>query len=237
MVALRLRRDHRPVRRILHVYPAWPGLSGYTKGIAGYSQRVEVERSIAAARAAQGGMFDRIAAAGLDEIQADPDLRAFATAGGRAAFADNCVPCHAQGGAGLPGYPSLADDVWVWCGTLQDIHYTLLHGVRVEGEGARVSQMPVFAHGILSRAEIVDVAQHVLSLTGRASDEAAAERGGSLYAANCAACHGDPGRRRPHLGAPARNDAVWICGGDLNSLILQIGRPRHGVMPAWSGRL
>ena len=36
------------------VYPAWPLLNGYTKGVIGYSQRTVVTEEVTAARAALG---------------------------------------------------------------------------------------------------------------------------------------------------------------------------------------
>ncbi|MET4701865.1 cytochrome c oxidase cbb3-type subunit 3 [Constrictibacter sp. MBR-5] len=219
------------------IYPAWPSLSGYTKGLAGFSQRVELENHLAEVRAGRAETFDRLASMDLAAIQADPDLRSFAMTGGRAAFADNCVPCHGQGGAGRVGYPSLADDSWIWGGTLQDIHVTLLHGVRFDDPNTRTSQMPVFGDGILARAEVLDLAQHVLSLTDRATDPAAATRGAKLFADNCAACHGAAGAGDRSLGAPALNDGIWLYGSSLEAVAAQISRPRHGVMPAWTGRL
>ncbi len=219
------------------IYPAWPSLSGYTKGLAGFSQRVELENHLAEVRAGRADTFDRLASMDLAAIQADPDLRSFATTGGRAAFADNCVPCHGQGGGGRVGYPSLADDSWIWGGTLEDIHVTLLHGIRFDDPNTRMSQMPVFGDGILARPEILDLAQHVLALTDRATDPAAATRGAKLFADNCAACHGAAGAGDRTLGAPALNDGIWLYGSSLEAVAAQVSRPRHGVMPAWAGRL
>lgn len=218
------------------VYPAWPGVSGYTKGLAGYSQRAELENRMAAVREGRADFYDRLASLDLDAIRADPDLYAFATTGGRAAFADNCVPCHAQGGAGRRGYPSLADDSWLWGGTLQDIHQTLLHGVRFDDPKTRTSIMPAFGE-MMSRAEIADLAQHVLSLSGRATDDAAAARGAKAFGENCAACHGPAGAGDRSVGAPALSDDIWVYGSRLEDVVAQIARPRHGVMPGWSGRL
>ena len=39
------------------------------------------------------------------------------------------------------------------------------------------------------------------------------------------------------MGAPALNDAIWIYGGTQADITKQILAPRHGVMPAWKGRL
>ncbi len=39
------------------------------------------------------------------------------------------------------------------------------------------------------------------------------------------------------MGAPALNDAIWLYGGSQAAVRKQILAPRHGVMPAWQGRL
>ena len=80
----------------------------------------------------------------------DPELLAFARAGGAAAFRVNCVQCHGSGAAGGKGYPNLNDDDWLWGGTLEQIHKTLENGIRFAANpDTRDSQMPVFAEGIL----------------------------------------------------------------------------------------
>jgi hypothetical protein len=53
---------------------------------------------------------------------------------------------------------------------------------------------------------------------------------------NCVACHGEDGAGSQELGAPALADAIWLYGGDKASIMAQINRPQHGVMPAFGGR-
>jgi len=199
------------------LYPAIPGLTGYTKGLIGGSAREALDERLAAARARQAGYLDRIEAASLEEIRADADLLAFAQAGGQAAFADNCAPCHGLGGAGQRGFPNLADDSWLWGGTLEEIHTTVLYGIRSGHDEARFSDMPAFgADQLLSREEIEQVADYVLSLSGEAS---AAPGSAELFADNCAACHGEQGEGMIELGAPALNDQIWLYGGDRDAII------------------
>ncbi|HSM19747.1 MAG TPA: cytochrome C oxidase Cbb3, partial [Hyphomicrobiales bacterium] len=38
-------------------------------------------------------------------------------------------------------------------------------------------------------------------------------------------------------GAPALNDAIWLYEDTVEAIAGQIRNPRHGVMPAWAGRL
>jgi cytochrome c oxidase cbb3-type subunit 3 len=220
------------------LYPAIPWFSGHSKGILGWSQRVEFSERMAAVRTEQAKFEQRILAASLDEIRGDPELLAFALAGGRSAFADNCAPCHGPGGGGRKGFPSLADDVWLWGGTLDAIDQTIRYGIRSAHDETRQSAMPAFGvDGILGREQIDDVAEYVLSLSGRAGDPGAAERGQALFADQCVACHGETGEGNPELGAPALKGQDWLYGNTKLDIVGQVTKPKHGVMPAWTGRL
>ena len=96
---------------------------------------------------------------------------------------------------------------------------------------------PSGAPAILSEPQIVDVAEYVLSLSGKADDKAAAERGAKIFAANCAACHGADGKGNPQLGAPNLTDELWLYAGDKATVMETIRNSRGGVMPAWAKRL
>lgn len=221
------------------VYPAWPTLSSYTPGVWGYSQRAVVMQSIEDARAAQAETNNAIEQASLEEIKASPELLQFAVAGGRAAFGDNCAACHGRGAQGGQGYPNLNDDDWLWGGSLDAIHTTLLHGIRSSGnDETRISDMPRFgADQLLDKAQISDAAEYVLSIAKQEHDAAAAERGKVVYEENCLACHGDNGEGNVDLGAPNLTDAIWLYGSDKANIVQSIETGRGGVMPAWAGRL
>jgi len=97
--------------------------------------------------------------------------------------------------------------------------------------------MPNFGEGVLKAPQIGDVAEHVLALTDRATEAAAARRGAILFAENCAACHGEKGAGNQELGAPPLNTRLWLYGGSKADIVKQIAKPQHGVMPGWAGRL
>jgi cytochrome c oxidase cbb3-type subunit 3 len=220
--------------------PAWPLVSTYTKGLLGYSQRERVAEQLEAARAAQAVYRQQIAKSDLDAITANPDLLSFALAGGEAAFGDNCAPCHGRGAQGGFGYPNLRDDDWLWGGTLAAIHQTITHGIRANDPETRSpgAQMPAFGKmGVLQEPQIADVAEYVLSLSGRADDKEAAERGSKIFASTCAPCHGPEGKGNQAIGAPNLTDELWLYGGDKATIMNTIRGGRGGVMPAWGGRL
>ena len=217
------------------LYPAWPWLSGYTKGVLGYTPRAELNKTLEAVRASRAVWYDKFAQLSVDDIAKDPNLLQFAKAGGEVIFGENCAPCHGTGGVGRPGYPVLVDDDWIWGGTLADIQQTINYGVRSAHAEARVSEMPAFgADGLLSEQDIAAVADHVLSLSGTAPANA---QGAQIFAENCASCHGELGQGVAELGGPNLKDQIWLYGGNRDAVIAQIARPRQGVMPAWNGRL
>lgn len=223
------------------LFPAIPLATTYTKGLLGYSQRAVLEAEVAAAVERQAPFVDRIGETSLAGIAEDADLMTVALTGGEAAFADNCAPCHGLGGAGRPGgYPSLADDAWIWGGTLDEIQYTILHGIRNEDDQSRFSEMVNFGgFDILTRAEMETVAHYVLSLSGMEEDVAAETltAGEEIYAAQCVACHLEGGVGDTAQGAPTLNDRIWLYGGTHAEIVAQIDNPQHGVMPPWDERL
>ncbi|MEE8633945.1 MAG: cytochrome-c oxidase, cbb3-type subunit III, partial [Methyloceanibacter sp.] len=213
-------------------------VSSYTKGTLGFSQRAVVAEQLKQSKAEKAGFREEIANNELAEIKANPELLNFALAGGAAAFGDNCAPCHGRGAQGAVGYPNLRDDAWLWGGSLDDIHQTIRYGIRADHPDTRNSQMPAFGRlGMLQPPQVNDVAEHVLALSGNAEDQEAAERGGEMFATNCAACHGADGTGDRALGAPNLADELWLYGGDKASIVETITNSRSGMMPAWNERL
>jgi cytochrome c oxidase cbb3-type subunit 3 len=218
--------------------PSWPLFSSYSEGFLGYSQREKLAGQIEVARAAKAEYREKIAGSDLAAINADPELLRFAMAGGEAAFGDNCAPCHGRGAQGAYGYPNLRDDSWLFSGTLEGIQQTIVHGIRADDPKTRSGVMPAFGKtGLLTEAQISDISDYVLSLSGSAHDQQAAERTAKVFAASCAPCHGPEGKGNHELGAPNLTDELWLYGGDKATIAATIADGRTGMMPAWANRL
>ncbi|MBK8085745.1 MAG: cytochrome-c oxidase, cbb3-type subunit III [Devosia sp.] len=219
-------------------YPAWPLISSATTGVLGFSTRANLDADLAAAKAAQGGLLEQVAATPIEEIPANADLARFATAGGKSLFKVYCSQCHGTGAAGSVGYPNLNDDEWIWGGSIDQIHTTITHGARSDADpDTRYNIMPNFgADQVLDSAQIDTVAKQVASLSG-IEGGAASDEGATIFAENCAACHGEAGEGMADLGGPSLTDQVWLYQGSLEAIKAQINQARHGVMPAWGARL
>ncbi|MBB4233093.1 cytochrome-c oxidase, cbb3-type subunit III [Rhizobium mongolense] len=218
-------------------YPAIPMITSATKGYIGFSSRGELQQDLNYAKAGKMAFQEMIAAKSVQEIDADSALREFAIAGGGSAFKVNCVPCHGSGASGGPGFPNLNDDDWLWGGDLKTIQTTIAHGIRFDGDAdTNVSQMPGFAD-ILKPEQTKQVAAYVWGLTNIPSNPALAESGKQIFLDNCAACHGEDAKGNAEIGAPDLADAIWLKGRGEDSIVRQVTAPKHGVMPAWGGRL
>lgn len=217
--------------------PAWPGISGYTKGLRNHSDRANVAQELDALKAMRGAEAKILTNASLQQIESDPKLQAYAMQVGQSIFGDNCATCHGQGGVGGKGYANLRDDVWLWGGRLEDIEHTLKVGIRSDHPDTRFSQMPAFGRDkLLDAPKIDDLTEYVVALSGRKADAAAVGRAAPIFAEQCASCHGVAGKGDPAQGAPNLTDADWLYGSTREDIHGQIYNGRGGVMPAWGGR-
>jgi cytochrome c oxidase cbb3-type subunit 3 len=220
------------------MYPAWPLVNGATPGILGFSTRGNVVEDIQRFEDMNADVRARITEVELATINPDenPDLYNYAIQGGRATFATFCSQCHGSGAAGVQasGYPNLLDDDWLWGGTIDDIHYTISHGIRNEDDvDARYSEMTAFDE-ILTDEEIASVVQYVRNISNQEADATLAAAGEEVFLNNCSACHMDEGTGDTFLGAPNLTDAIWLYGGSEEAIEHTVRYSRFGVMPPWS---
>ncbi len=221
-------------------YPAWPMVTRATGGVLGWSSRGELANEIAAVDEANAAINAKLASADLAAVTDDPELYSYAVSAGAAVYLTWCAQCHGAGAAGVAaaGYPNLLDDDWLWGGDVDAIYLTIKHGIRnEEDDDARYSEMPAFGE-ILEPEDLSAVVNYVMTLSGaEPRDPSQLELGAQVYADNCAACHGEDGTGDRNQGAPNLTDAIWLYGGDYDTVAETVIYSRRGVMPAWAGRL
>lgn len=218
-------------------YPAWPLIKEATPGLLGYSTRAEVAEEIQRFEEMNAPLDQKLVATELATVPDDAELHSYAVNGGAAVFRTWCAQCHGSGAAGAKGYPNLLDDAWLWGGSLEEIEYTVAHGIRNEQDpDARWSQMPAFGE-ILEEQQISEVVHYVRQMSGQEHDADLAAAGKTVYLDNCAACHMEDGTGDTFQGAPNLTDAIWLYGGDVETLTETVAYSRFGVMPPWNERL
>ncbi len=239
------------------IYPAWPVGKSYTTGLFNtitYSVNGEertrhwTTRSLLAKDMQEGPealktkeYMEKIAAADYQQILADPDMMAFVRSVTKGLFGDNCAACHGSGGTGVIGlFPNLADDDWLWGGSVEEIQATLTQG--------RVGYMPAFAR-TFNEEQLDDVAHFVLSLSGQELPADKVMRGKQLFtgeAGGCYYCHTAEGTGMKSTGAANLTDSIWTVADvpgqadtaaklDAVKNVIKLGVNR--VMPAWQDRL
>lgn len=142
---------------------------------------------------------------------------------GRRLYLNYCSTCHGSDAGGVRGFPNLRDHDWLYGGEPEQLVQTITHG--------RQGLMPAWEE-ILTEEQIMNVASYVRSLSGEPIDAVAQKEGQSVYATNCAACHGPEGKGNQMMGAPNLADNIWLYGGSQTRVVETIVKGRNGKMPA-----
>ncbi|HSV61139.1 MAG TPA: cytochrome-c oxidase, cbb3-type subunit III [Variovorax sp.] len=201
----------------------FPGLGSFN-GKFDWSADGQYRQEVAQADQALAPVYAGYAAMPVEQIAADPK----AVAIGERIFMNNCALCHASDGRGSKGFPNLSDTDWLHGGTPDKIIETIAKG--------RAGDMPPMAAAVGTPEDVRNLAQYVLSMSGRSTDSVRAGLGKSKFSA-CAACHGIGGVGNTALGAPRLNDDIWLHGFGEDAIVAIINRGRHNVMPGQDGRL
>jgi len=201
----------------------WPGLGNFA-GVLGWTSSGAYEAEVKAAEAKFQPVYARFMKQDIASVAADPEARAI----GRNLFLTYCSQCHGSDATGARGFPNLTDHDWLYGGDPDTIVATLT--------GGRNGIMPALGE-VLGPQGTKEVANHVLSLSGRKHDAALAAAGKVKFAENCAACHMPDGTGMQALGAPNLTDKVWLYGGSEATIIETITKGRNGVMPAMTHTL
>ncbi len=175
------------------IYPMIPLTDSYTKGLTGWTAIGEYKAATSEVEAVRKPYEDKIAKMSAKEILADAELSAYVEASGKVIFGDNCAACHGTGGSGNPGFPVLADDDWLYGGSIEQIQTTITNG--------RQGMMPKMGGQQLTDAEIDKLANAIYN--GTVTKE-------PLYTSKgCMGCHGPDGKGMAALGSANLTDGIW----------------------------
>ena len=200
------------------LYPSWPGTRSYFPGLLGYDQRAVVAEQIAAAEERRAAAAARDRCGSSSSSRSRPTPGCCSTPSLRAAWRSPTTARPATGWV-APGRASFRASPtttgsgaarWPTSSTPSPMASAMAARRRA------IRRCRAFgADQILTRDQVLDVSEYVLSLTGRAGDRRGRRPSGeAVFAENCVACHGEGGIGMQELGAPALNDAIWLYGGD-----------------------
>jgi len=219
--------------------PSWPGINSYFRGVLGVDQHQAVRQSLAEAEAERAAWTTRLAEEDFQTLAADESIMQVVRQSGPMLFGDNCAGCHGVQALGNKGYPNLAQAPMMWGSDIETVAETIRVGINATHDETRFAQMLAFGRdGMLDGADIRLLAEYVEGLNGNqtlAGEDL--DNAVTLFAENCASCHGEDARGMVETGAPDLTDAFWIYGGDRASIRQSIYNGRQGTMPAWEGRL
>ena len=197
----------------------YPGLGNYA-GVLGWTSTGQFDDEQKQAAVQYGPMFDKYLQQDIVKVAADPEARAI----GQRLFLNNCAQCHGSDAGGGKGFPNLRDNDWLYGGDPETIKASITNG--------RNGVMPPLGGAMGGDDGVKDVANYVLSLSGRTHDELRAARGKSKFGTICAACHGPDGKGNKALGSPNLADDIWLYGGSESSIMETINKGRGANMVA-----
>jgi len=196
----------------------YPGLGSFA-GLLGWSEKGQYEKEIVAANQVFNPLYEKYLTEDLKHLAANTD----ALKTGERLFVNYCTTCHGSDAGGVPGYPNLRDEDWLYGGDPATIKASIMNG--------RTGAMPAWG-AVLGPEGVANVAEYVLLLSGRSVNETVAELGKEKYQQLCVACHGANGKGNPALGAPNLTDNIWLYGGTKQTIMESIEKGRAGRMPA-----
>lgn len=219
--------------------PSWPGINSYFRGLLGADQHQSVRAAVAEAEALRAGWTERVATEDFASLQADDAIMDIVRRDGHRLFGDNCLACHGAEGLGNRGYPNIAQSPMMWGDDPDTIAETIRVGINSVHPETRYAQMLAFGKDqMLDGTQISLLADYLTQLDGPTVLSAEQqEEAQTLFADNCAGCHGEDAMGMVESGAPNLTDAFWIYGGDRATIRQSIYNGRQGTMPAWEGRL
>ena len=190
-------------------YPTIPWFGENTKGSAGWTQIVEMKESVQQLKDYREAKFadteKAITKSSLEDIVRDDELRSYAIKTAKVLFGDNCAACHGAGGQGNEGFPVLADDDWLYGGTLAQISASITNG--------RKGNMPARMMGI-SDEDASKLADFLIE-TGKGDAGRPNPASKPLYMTKgCIGCHGPTMQGNMFMGSANLGDGIYRFKAD-----------------------
>ncbi|HEC19418.1 MAG TPA: cytochrome-c oxidase, cbb3-type subunit III [Gammaproteobacteria bacterium] len=216
------------------LYPSIPLLNGWTKGILGWTQMKRLNETMAEIEEIRAPYENKLKGMSAAAILADEELSNYVVASAKVLFGDRCAPCHGTGGAGNPGFPVLADDDWLYGGSIDSIQQSISNG--------RKGMMPGFG-AMLSEQQLDDLSKHVVAMS---KGEEYAPGKELFVSQGCIGCHGMDGKGIQMMGSANLTDAIWrfAPGGEESvKYTIRYGvnsgaeGARNAVMPSFKDKL
>jgi cytochrome c oxidase cbb3-type subunit 3 len=196
----------------------YPGLGTY-KGLLGWTEKGQYEAEMKHADETYAPLFNQYSQQDLAVLAKNED----AMKSGQRMFLSYCAVCHGSDAGGATGFPNLRDNDWLWGGDGAQIKATILNG--------RMGTMPAWGQA-LGEEGVDNLANYVMSLSGREADPAKVAAGAEVFPTMCAVCHGPDAKGNPAMGAPNLTDETWLYGGNPSVIKTTIRDGRNGRMPA-----
>ena len=201
----------------------YPGL-GSAPGVLKWTSTGQWQTEQDKAHAAMAPVYAKYTAMPAEALAKDSKAMGI----GERLFVNNCAQCHGSDAHGSKGFPNLTDGDWLGGSGAEYIVKTINAG--------RVGMMPPMAAAVGTADDIKNVSHYVLSLSGSAHNNVAAELGKAKFTA-CAACHGADGKGNQALGAPNLTDKIWLHGWGEQAVAAMVINGKNNVMPAFAQRL
>lgn len=174
------------------LYPSWPLINSHYEGVMGWTSIGEYKEDMAEIEQVRAKYEQKLPEMSASAILADDELSQYVVRSAKVLFGDNCAACHGTGGAGNPTYPILADDDWIYGGSIDNIVQSITNG--------RQGVMP--AHSAqLNESETDALAKAILS--GNPNSDP------NFLAKGCIACHGMDAKGSIYIGGVNLTDSIW----------------------------
>ena len=201
----------------------YPGL-GSTPGVLKWTSTGQWQTEQDKAHAAMAPVYAQYTAMPAADLAKDAKAMGI----GERLFVNHCAQCHGSDARGSKGFPNLTDGDWLGGNGPEYIAKTIIAG--------RLGMMPPMAAAVGGADDLKNVSHYVLSLSGSAHNNVAAELGKAKFTA-CAACHGADGKGNQALGAPNLTDKIWLHGWGEQAVTAMVVNGKSNVMPAFEQRL